>query len=184
MLGWSLGPLGACFLSATELPSYPGFASATTVIKLRPSHLSAETVIDNAGQRQTSRQMGLCPLTKKVVQAGAAHLPALPSIARFRISPDRIIPELGIERKEQLGSRVANGVFFLSGFTKSQAVWCGKVTQRSKHAMLWARGPGYYCRSHTTTGETPGFSSVLSLASLCRSSAWQERPILKILATT
>lgn len=139
MLGWSLGPLGACFLSATEWPSYPGFASATTVIKLRPSHLSAKTVIDNAGQRQTSRQMGLRPLTKKFVQAGAARLPALPSIAWVPISPDRIIPQLGVERKEHLGSRVANGVFFLSGFTKSQAVWCGKVTQRSKHAMLWAR---------------------------------------------
>lgn len=83
MLGWSLGPLGACFLSSTELPSYPGFASAAIVISLRPSQLSVETVIDNAGQRKTSRQVGLRPLTKKVVQAGAARLPALPSITWF-----------------------------------------------------------------------------------------------------
>ena len=65
-------------------------------------------------------------------------LPALPSITRLPISPDRIIPELGVERKEQLGNWVSNGIFFLSGFTKSQAVWCGEVTRRSTHAMLWA----------------------------------------------
>lgn len=48
-----------------------------------------------------------------------ANLPALPSVTRFPILPVQIIPGLRVERREQLGSRAANGVFFLSGFTKS-----------------------------------------------------------------
>lgn len=52
----------------------------------------------------------------------------------------------------------------------------------SVRAFLWTLAQATV--TNHTSGESSGFSSVVSLASLCGFSAWQETPIVKILATT